>query len=430
MKYRIKCLKCGRVYSEDEYVTKCANGCDSILRTEYKKKKLEVVEEYKGLWKYINWLPIKEVDEKLLEHTSTYSTYISDKLAKHLGLKHLVISLNAYQPGKEESMKTGTFKDIEAELSFQRIFGTKDNGKPFVLSSDGNVATSFIYYSNVVKYPIVLSVTEEARLNRIWSYEKNNPYVILISMKGECDYYDSIALANELAKSDEFVLEGGTYNIARRDGIGTIVIDATLLLGHLPDHYFQSLGSGPGAISAYEASLRLIEDGRFGKKLPKIHGSQNYPFVPMYDAWKKKSREIDKKYQVESAKELIKQVHAHVLTNRHPAYSIKGGVFDVLMATSGEFYSITNEEAKKAQILFEKLEGVSIVPAAGVTVASLIKAVENEMVDKDDYILLNVTGGGRDKIPKKFKIEPSITVTKDYDIDKVREEVLKCLKKR
>ena len=35
---------------------------------------------------------------------------------------------------------------------------------------------------------------------------------------------------------------------------------------------------------------------------------------------------------------------AHVLTNRFPAYSLMGGIYDVLTETKGEMYSVTNEE--------------------------------------------------------------------------------------
>ncbi|NQV19014.1 MAG: cysteate synthase [Armatimonadetes bacterium] len=420
MKYHIKCLQCGKTFSENRYITKCINGCDSVLRTEYEKKQLDIIEKNQGILKYINWLPFNNICKQLSENCSSFSMYMSSKLADYYGLEHLLICCNTYQPGSNESMRTGTFKDIEAEMSFQRIIETKENGKPFVLSSDGNVATSFIHYSNIFQYPIVLSVTEDARLNRIWSFRKSNPYITFISMLGNCDYYNSIALANELGENIQFVSEGGALNIARRDGIGTIMLEATRLLGHLPDHYFQSLGSGPGAIAVYEASLRLKEDGRFGKTLPKIHGSQNHPFVPMYEAWQRRSRIIDSKYQNEKAIELTKQVYAHVLTNRHPAYSIKGGVFDALKNTSGEFYSITNEEAIKAQKLFKKLEGYDIEPPVGITVASLIKSIESGTVNKDDYILLNIAGGGRENMKKeKYILNPTITVNKKYNINNI-----------
>ena len=47
---------------------------------------------------------------------------------------------------------------------------------------------------------------------------------------------------------------------------------------------FSGSRSGTGAIAAWEANLRLIEDGRFGNHKMKLMVSQNYPFIPMYDA--------------------------------------------------------------------------------------------------------------------------------------------------
>lgn len=418
MKFKLRCLKCGRTYQESNYVCKCTNGCESVLRTEYKKKRLEIVDNYKGVWKYFNWLPIKKVENNFLNYNSSFSIYKSERLSKYLGLKNLVICLNIYP-----DMQTGSFKDIEAEVSFQRVIDSRYNGYPLVLSSDGNNAISFIHYSNIMKYPIVLCVTEDARNRRIWSYSKENNHTNLISING--DYYDAIHLANEFGKVDGFLPEGGALNVGRRDGVGTILIEATRFLGYIPDHYFQALGSGPGAIATYESALRLISDGRYGNIPPKIHGSQNYPFVPMYDAWKEKSRKIDPKYQEESAKKLIDQTYAHVLTNRFPAYSLVGGLYDVLKATSGEFYSINNDEAKKAQILFKKLEGCSVVPESGIAIASLIKAVKQGKIDNQDSILLNITGGGREEMEKEtFKIESSILLDGDYDIKEVSKEIL------
>ena len=68
-----------------------------------------------------------------------------------------------------------------------------------------------------------------------------------------------------------------------------------------------------------------------------------------------------------------------------------------------EFYKISNEEAKNAADIFEKLEGYSVDPAAAVAIASLIKAVELKKIKKEDIIVLNVTGGGKKELDTKFK---------------------------
>lgn len=400
VKYQLKCLKCGKTYSEDYYICKCENKCNALLRTMYRQKQFTVDESYRGIWRYHSWLPIQKIDQRLVDHQSSYITYRSTKLASYLGLQNLIISLNTYP-----QCQTGSFKDLEAEVTFQRVISSFDAGKPLVMSSDGNNAISFVHYSNIVRYPIFLFVTEDARVRRIWSFSKSNPHTRLFPIYG--DYFDAINLANQFSHVEGYLSEGGYANVARRDSVGTILLDATRFLGYIPDHYFQAVGSGPGAIAAFEAAERLNQDGRYEHKLPKIHGSQNYPYDPMVKAWDSQSRTIDERFQNEAAKKIIDQTKAHVLTNRFPAYSIVGGMYDVLQATNGEMYSITNEEIEKAQALFEKLEGISIVPEAGVTIASLQEAIHKETVSPHDAILVNITGGGRKEIKRKrIHIEP------------------------
>ena len=74
--------------------------------------------------------------------------------------------------------------------------------------------------------------------------------------------------------------------------MGTTVLSAATTIGEIPDYYFQAVGSGTGAIAAWEANMRLNEDGRFGNKTMKLVVSQNAPFVPMFDAWRGDSREM------------------------------------------------------------------------------------------------------------------------------------------
>jgi cysteate synthase len=67
----------------------------------------------------------------------------------------------------------------------------------------------------------------------------------------------------------------------------------------------------------------------------------------------------------------------------------------------GDFFAVTNQEAMAASELFATSEGADIEPAAAVAVASLIKAVEEGKVEKDATIMLNITGGGIQRIKRE-----------------------------
>ena len=117
--------------------------------------------------------------------------------------------------------------------------------------------------------------------------------------------------------------------MARRDGMGTVMLDAAVTAGRMPDHYFQSVGSGTGH-AAWEAAMRLRYDGRYGSTLPRLHLAQNEPFTPMVSAWRNRRREIIPSIDMPDARESVTRVMSDVLTNRNPPYSIRGGVYDAL----------------------------------------------------------------------------------------------------
>ena len=106
----------------------------------------------------------------------------------------------------------------------------------------------------------------------------------LISCEKGGDYFDAIHLSDLALKGPGFYAEGGAKNIARRDGMATPVLSAVTTIGRIPDYYFQAVGSGTGAIAAWEANQRLVADGRIGQNTMKLMVSQNAPFGPMYDA--------------------------------------------------------------------------------------------------------------------------------------------------
>jgi cysteate synthase len=197
--------------------------------------------------------------------------------------------------------------------------------------------------------------------------------------------------------------------------MGTTVLSAATTLGYIPDSYYQAVGSGTGAIAAWEANLRLIADGRFGKGLMRLMVSQNAPFLLIHDSWKAGSRDLVS-LSAEEARAQAAAIYAKVLSNRKPPYGITGGLFDALTETDGDVIAVTNEEAKAADRIFRDTEGIDPEPAAAVAVASLISSVKQGHVDRDERVLLNVTGGGIERVRSDIEmslIEPAVVVPRD-----------------
>jgi cysteate synthase len=242
--------------------------------------------------------------------------------------------------------------------------------------------------------PLVLVVPKNA-LYRLWTTAPTEGKICVVGVDG--DYYEAILCADRISSKETFRSEGGARNVARRDGMGTVIIDAALTMKGTPQHYFQAVGSSTGGIAAWEASLRLREDGRFGSSLPKLHLAQNVPCAPIYYSWTGEEETLEGCPQ---------GMYDDVLFNRRPPYLVAGGVADALRGTGGEVYGITNREATEAERLFLDLEGIDILPAAAVAVAALMKAVERNTVDRDDLILLNITGGGVSRLKEEKTLNP------------------------
>ncbi|MFX0078623.1 MAG: cysteate synthase [Candidatus Hermodarchaeota archaeon] len=391
MGYRVICQTCHKELKG--YALSCHSS--SLLRTEFTNSL--TLQPLPGLWRFIDWLPCS----KPLSTKAGSVTFRSNGLAKELGLKNLYLAFTGYWPEREAWNLTGSFKDLESNPTIARA---KENGvASLVVASVGNTARAFGHLANQAEFDVYL-VVPESGLDMLWTPEPPTEKIHLLVIKG--DYNDAIHFADQFSQTRKAMPEGGVKNVARRDGMGTVMLDGAFTMKRLPDHYFQAIGSGTGAIGSWEMAMRLKNQGWRGDLT--FHLSQNAPFVPIYNAWQAGRRQI-KPADMPNAKQSIEQLHALVLSNRTPPYSIQGGVYDTLTNTHGQMYSVTNKEARQAGKKFKHLEGVDLLPAAEVAVASLIQAVENEKISKSDYILLNVTGGGLKRLEKDFgfhKIEP------------------------
>ena len=388
-----------------------------LIRAIYNKKQLEV-KDGEGFYKFADWLPVKDY----LKGSSAPMTYKSTGLANVLGLSNLYITFSGYFPEKGIKMRTCSFKETEAYSVCARL--EPEHDKILVVASAGNTARAFARVCSDNNIPLLLCVPED-NIDVLWFDEPINDNVKLIISRSGADYFDAIHLSNLAAQLDGFVTEGGAKNVARRDGMGTTVLSAATFIGQIPDYYFQAVGSGTGAIAAWEANLRLIEDGRFGSHKMKLMISQNEPFVPMYDAWKVNSRNL-LPFDDDEARKEVEQIDAKVLSNRRPPWALAGGLFDALNDAGGDVLTISNQKAREANKLFEELEGIDIHPAAAVATASLIDYAKNGQLDKDAIVMLNITGGGEERFKSEHELhylKPTLVFDLNPTLDEVREKL-------
>ena len=390
----------------------------SLIQAVYENKRFTPREDLDGIYRYAEWMPIK----RILKHSSAPITYKSKGLAALLGLENLYITFSGWNPKIGAKMRTCSFKETEAYSILARM--DEKEKRILIVQSAGNTARAFAQVCSDNRIPVVICVPQD-NIHDLWFRKPLRKCVKLIAVPHGCDYYDAIALGEKLASDPRFMLEGGAKNIARRDGMGTTILSCVEKMGRIPDAYFQAVGSGTGAIAAWENACRLAEDGRFGENNMRVYVAQNSPFTLMYDAWKAGSRSLPD-ITPEEGRNKSEMILAKVLSNRKPPYSIAGGLYDVLKQSNGDFFLASNNDIIYWLMQFRNREGYDLLPAACTAVAALAQAVNDGVVKKEDYIMLNCTGGGTLSAMSKGFVhkEPDLVLSPDLPADEVVRAVM------
>lgn len=412
--YNLLNVKTGREFEDTGWILGDSECPDpSLVRAVYRNSKFTPREDLDGLYRYSEWLPIK----RTLKRSHAPVTYKSTGLASFLGLENLYITFSGYNPKIGARMKTCSFKETEAYTVCARM--DKKEKKILIVQSAGNTARAFAQVCSDNKIPVVICIPEDSK-HDLWFRRRLDKCVKLIAAPHGCDYYDAITLGEKLAQSDRYFLEGGAKNVARRDGMGTTILSCVEKMGRIPDAYFQAVGSGTGAIAAWENAERLAADGRFGENKMKVFVSQNIPFTLMYDSFKADSRELVD-ITPEQGRRNAEVILAKVLANRKPPYSIAGGLYDVLKASEGDVFKVSNDDIVYWLLQFRNLEGYDLLPAPCTAVAALAQAVKEGRVAKDDYIMLNCTGGGTlISMAKGYVVkEPDLIISPDLPAEEI-----------
>lgn len=417
-KYQLLNVANGNLFEDKGWTLSDPRGGDpSLIRAVYENSRFTPRDDLNGIYRYANWMPIK----RTLRKSSAPVTYKSKGLAKFLGLENLYITFSGWNPKIGAKMRTCSFKETEAYSVLARM--DKAEKRTLIVQSAGNTARAFAQVCSDNKIPIVLCVPQD-NLHDIWFSDRLDRCVKLIAVPHGHDYYDAIALGEKLAQDPNYFLEGGAKNVARRDGMGTTLLSCVEQMERIPDAYFQAVGSGTGAIAAWENACRLAADGRYGDNQMRIYVAQNRPFTLIHDSWKAGMRKIVE-LSPEEGRRQAEIILAKVLSNRKPPYSLAGGLFDTLIESHGDVFLANNNDIMYWMIQYRNLEGYELLPAACVAVSALAQAVSNGTVRPHEHIMLNCTGGGMLGAMSKgfvFK-EPDLILSPDLPAEEIIKQV-------
>ena len=148
MKYQLQCIKTGDLIN-DAYTLHHTDN--ALLRAIYNEP-FELQDSAEGVWKYLSWLPVSKANE----YVAGTVTYRADALGEAMGLSNLWVCFHGHWPEKGGLCPTGSFKDMEAVPTIQRMH---DHGcKGLICASAGNTARAFTHFCGLDGTPLIVVV--------------------------------------------------------------------------------------------------------------------------------------------------------------------------------------------------------------------------------------------------------------------------------
>jgi len=320
------------------------------------------------------------------------------RLAEKLGVKNLFLKDETRNP-------TGSFKDrgMSVSVSMALEFGYKVT----VTASSGNAAAALAAYSAKAGLETYAFVIEEAgygkvaqllfygaKVFRVKGLGQEDPTVKMMKMTYEkYGWYPSPSF--------------GPFNPYQIEGPKAISYEIVeQLKWDIPDWVFVPVGAAALLTSVWKGFRDFRELG-FISDLPRLVAIQSTGNAPFVKAWKEKAEPF--KIKPWPKPETI----ATGLEDPYP-WDHDGGL-KALEETRGLAEAVSDDLILEAMRLLAKYEGIFAEPSGVASLAGYMKLLENGTIDKEDTVVILITGHGlKDpEIVKKVsgdapKIEPKL----------------------
>jgi len=308
--------------------------------------------------------------------------YKSKKLGNFLGIRNLWLK-------NETENFTRTFKARDALVSLSRFqeIGLVE----FAMCSTGNTAAAFSHAMRFTKKPMTIHMFFP-KWTVIDLEPRTRGTTTVTIVNG--DYDLTIRTAYDFCARNGLAFEGGFANPSRIEGSKTIAYEIAET-DLEPDWYVQSVTSGTG-VYALRKGYRELQEMGVVRSSPRILCVQPEGCAPMVHAFRKGKEKLDSEDKPNNP-----ATFATTLSNTNPAFSypyVRKAVLDF----AGTFEDVSEAETARAFLLLFKLEKLLVDPASAVALAGIIKTISEGTIDREETILLNVSGGIRKEEPSEY----------------------------
>ncbi len=294
-----------------------------------------------------------------------------EHLAKRLGLRKLYAKYEGMNP-------TGSFKDrgMSLAVTIARSIGVKS----VVAASTGNTAASVAAYSARANLKPIL-VVPRGKIARGKMAQAIAYGAVIVEVEGGFD--NALEVVVTLASMTRDLYPLNSFNPWRLEGQKTLAFEVWEQLGHEPDWVIVPVGNA-GNISAIWKGFKELHKHGLIKIPPRMVGVQAEKAAPLYNTWRKALNKLE---PIKNPETIATAIRIGKPVNWPKA-------LQAVKESHGLFTAVSDNEILEALKTLARVEGLAVEPASATTLAALEKLVEENIIAKDDTVVLVLTGHG------------------------------------
>ncbi len=398
----LRCPVCGRSYSPNEVQYTCP-VCGSVgtlevlynygaLKSQLDRDALRNQHE-QSMWRYKALLPIKAESKVPPLRVGMTPLYDTQRVAQILGLNQVWLKDDGQNP-------TGSLKDRASAMVVARAM---EQGITTVsTASTGNAAAALSGIGASVGMNIIIFVPASAPEAKIAQLLVYGATVLLIE-----DTYDvAFDLCSQMCLSEGWYCRNTGMNPYTVEGKKTVSYEiAEQLNWNVPDVVMVGVGDGNIIAGVYKGFYDLVQLGWI-QRIPRLMGVQAEGSSALVHAWENNLR--PEEMQSMPADTIADSISAGVPRDRAKALR-------AVRETKGAFMAVSDEEIIRAIPELAQLTGVFAEPSCAAVYAGAKRAVQSGLLDKDESVLLLMTGNGlkdikraQQSVAQGLRVQPTI----------------------
>jgi threonine synthase len=370
----LQCHLCKAVFpAEATYVCeKCLGPLEPIY--DYAAVKLTrelIASRPKNLWRYRELLPI--TGEPQTGFHSGYTPLVRcSRLADRLGLSELYI--------KDDSVNHPTLSYKDRVVSVAATRAVELGFKVLACASTGNLANSVAAHAARLGIECCVFIPDNLEAGKLLGSAIFNPTILAING----NYDDVNRLCTQVADRYGW----GFVNINLRsyyaEGAKTMGFEIVEQLGWKYPKHLVSPVAGATLLPRILRGLReLKEIGLVSGDLPHIHAAQAAGCCPVINALNE---------GLDHPEPVRPNTIAKSIAIGNPADGYQA--LEAIRSTGGSGAAVSDKQIVDAIQLLAETEGIFTEPAGGTTLAATIDLVRRGVIDRDDSVVVCITGNG------------------------------------